>query len=504
MKQAYLLVLCIGLMMLGCERNSPSPDELISQTPQAPAGLSYASVVNAREFSGFFTGPPTYNSFGAVPQFEIVALRDENGNAVSSEILTEFISILNPTDEIITTDQEYTVTNSKDIGQIVFADGHPLGVGTYFFDIKMSTQFDDQLFEAVFENALELELGPQLASGLIYVPGGQNLLAGSSDQSTEPLVFGANPDIRFELGDFTEKLTIDASTGQISVASGYTPSAEPEIVSPTINVISNISDEVVSFSDAITIYLSNDPVTVPKARVNVFYPTLEAENTEFGYRIHVVEEGDPDMVWNSANPSPLTAEDRPAENVNQKRISINLVKPSVDAQVPHESWVILNSQDLSAYQFGFDVEAEFFTKNRFVEYLSTDGTAPSLMRFYVSTDYVGDAGSATWTDETDQLISNIEEGGVFEAGNDFDGFPYPGDQKEYGFSDPDNLKNPDQNGDNVFTRSILNMADYVGQSNVTCAFRVYTTFEGTLTRDGNADRSGQYWLEDFHITAFEQ
>ncbi|MEO1450251.1 MAG: hypothetical protein AAFV07_12035, partial [Bacteroidota bacterium] len=372
MKQAYLLVFFIGILAFGCKRNSPTPDEILNLTPQAPAGLSYATVTNAREFSAFFTSPPTYNSYGAVPKFEIVALRDGNGNAVADEVLTNFVSIINPTDEVIITDQEYTVTNSQNIGQIVFAAEHPLGVGRYVFDIKMTTQFDDQLFETLFENALELDLGPTLASGVIFVPGGQNLLSGTSDRTTEPLVFGANPDIRFELGDFTDRLTIDEKTGQIGVASGYTPSAEPEIIKPTVNIISNISEEVVSFSDAITIYLSKDPVTVPKATVNVFYPTLEAENTEFGYSIHVVEEGDPDMVWNSANPSPLTAEDRPADNVNQKRIFINLVKPSVDAQVPHESWVILNSQDLSAYEFGFDVEAEFFTKNRFVEYLSTD------------------------------------------------------------------------------------------------------------------------------------
>ncbi|MEM9984339.1 MAG: hypothetical protein AAF804_04525 [Bacteroidota bacterium] len=505
MKHAKLLVLCLGLIALGCQKDPIDDGSGLTLTPQAPTDLAYSPVINAREFSAFLTGPPTYNSYGAVPTFQIVGLRDEAGTAINADDIATYASIINPTDVSIPIAEGDTVIvpNSENIGQIIISDENPLGVGKYFFDIKMTTEFDDQVFEATFSDVLEINLGPQLASGLIYIPGGQNLLSGSSDTTTKPLVFGANPDLSYELGDNTDKLTIDPQTGQIGVLSGYQPITEPEIVSPTINVVSNISGEVVSFTDVVQIYISTNPVEVPKATINLFYPTFEAENTAFGYRIETVVPGDADMTWNQANPSPVTAGDRPAENVNQKRISINLVKPSAGEQVPHESWVILNAQDLSGYEFGFRLEAEFYTKNRFVEYLSTDGTAPSLMRFYVSTDYNGNFNNATWTDVSDELVSNIEVDGAFDPANDFVGFPYPGDQQDYGFPDPDNLKNPLRNGDNVFTKSILNLADYIGQTNVTFAFRVNTTFEGTLSRDGNVDRSGQYWLEDFHITAFE-
>ncbi len=505
MNHAKLLVLCLGLIVLGCKKDPISDGNGLTLTPQAPTDLAYSPVINAREFSALFTGPPTYNSYGAVPTFEIAAIRDEAGNAINADDIATYVSIINPSDVAIPIAEGDTVMvpSSQNIGQVIIADENPLAVGTYYFDIKMTSVFEDQVFEATFEDVLEVDMGPQLASGLIYIPGGQNLLAGTTDTSTQPLVFGANPDLSYELGDNTDKLTIDANTGQIGILGGYIPVSEPEIVSPTINVVSNISGEVVSFSDVVQIYISTTPVEVPKATINLFYPTFEAENTAFGYKVETVVPGDPGMFWNQANPSPITAEDRPTENANQKRLSINLVKPSAGEQVPHESWVILNSQDLSGYELGFRLEAEFYTKNRFVEYKSTDGTAPSLMRLYVSTDYNGNFGSATWTDVSDELVSNVEVDGVFDPVNDFVGFPYPGDQQDYGFPDPDNLKDPSRNSDNRFTKSILNLSDYLGMTNVTFAFRVNTTFEGILSRDGNADRSGQYWLEDFHITAFE-
>lgn len=518
MKQLLFAIFTMVFLFSGCVEEA-FDDAKSLQSPQAPTGLKYASVSNAREFSVLVSGAPTYNAYGAVPFFEIVAVKDESGNAIPQSVIDEYFMILNYSEETVKVADEfgyvnasgqliteYTVINSTNIGRILIQTNNPLSLGTYFFDIKMTTTFGDQVFESTFENVFELYMGPALASGLLYVPGGQNLLTSvASAETTVPYVFGANPDYRFELADNTDKFTIDANTGVISLKSGYTASAEPEIVSPAINIISNITDEVVSFSDVVEIYISENPVNIPKLTISLFYPTLEAENIQYGYRVHIVEEGDAAVTWNNLAAQNISGVERPAENANQKRLEINLVRPSAGAQVPHESWAIMNSQDLSSFQFGYDVEAVFYTKNRFVEYL-TDGTSPSFIEAYVSTDYLGDFNSATWTNVTDALVSNIESGAGFEEGTEFMGLPYPGDQNLRGLPNPDNLKDPAKNADDKWVKSMLDLGDYIGMTNVTLALRVYTTFDGTIAYDsgGPFDRSGRYLLSDVNITAYEQ
>lgn len=495
-------------LFFGCEEDTFQKGVEL-KTPKATTDLKYASVVSAREFGIVISASPTYNSYGAVPVFEILAVRDKNGTTVSQDIIEDYFSILNAAEEIITIEavneptKEYTVLNTKDIGKIRIDTGNPLAEGSYFFDIKVTSTFDNQVFESTFENVFELYLGPALASGVLYIPGGQNLLtSGGSKETTTPIVFGANPDFRFELADNLDKFSINPTTGVITLNIGYSPTAEPEIVSPTINLVSNITQEVVSFNTAISIYISNNPVTIPKQTIQVFYPSFEFENTTYGFRIHKVDALNL-YQWQrlASAPAALVGSDRPTENVNQKRLEINL---SQGTQQAHESWVITNSQDLSKYQFGFDVEAEFFSNNQFVEYLSTDGTSPTFMKTYISTNYFGDFNTATWTEITNQLESNIESGGAFINGNEFTGFPYPGDQNLRGFPNPDGLKDSSRNADAKWVRSTFNMADYVGMSNVTIAFRVYTTFPGTISYVFPFDRSGRYLLSDFNITAYEQ
>jgi hypothetical protein len=511
MKKILLLTITLATLILSCEDEAfQNGGDL--QSPNAPTDLKYASVVSAREFGVVISAPPTYNSYGAVPVFEIVAVHDESGTALSQAIVDMYFSILNATEQTVTvesgngTTKQYTVLNTDDIGRIQININNPLAEGNYYFDIKMTSTFDNQEFESIFNDVFELYLGPALASGVLYIPGGQNLLTtGLNNQTTEPIVFGANPDFRFELADNQDKFSIDSSTGVITLNSGYSPSAEPEIVSPTINLISNITEEVVSFSNVVSIYISNNPVVIPKQIIQLFYPTFEFENTIYGYRIHQVNNSG-DVTWRRLAPAPasLVGEDRPLENVNQKRLEVNIVSPSPSNQVPHESWAIMNSVDLTAYEFGFNVETEFFSNNQFVEYLSLDGTSPSFMKAYISTDYLGDFDSATWTEITDQLESNIESGGAFIDGNEFMGYPYPGDQNLRDFPNPGGLKDPAKNGDANWTRSTFNMIDYVGMGNVTVAFRVFTTFEGSISYSFPFDRTGRYLISDFNITAYEQ
>ena len=228
MKNLLFIALTSSVILLGCVEDA-FEDGGISNTPQAPSGLQYSSVVQAREFGVLISAPPTYNSFGAIPTFEIVAVHDEDGNPLDDAIIDDFFSIRNAVPDTVTVDPEnafvnadgdtirtFPAINASDIGRIRIEGGNPLAEGRYFFDIQMTTVFGDQSFSATFERVFELYLGPQLASGLVYIPGGQNLLiSGGATSTTEPIVIGANPDYRFELGDNTDKFTIDATNGVI-------------------------------------------------------------------------------------------------------------------------------------------------------------------------------------------------------------------------------------------------------------------------------------------------
>ena len=67
-----------------------------------------------------------------------------------------------------------------------------------------------------------------------------------------------NSDVYFELGSDQDKLTIDSSTGEITLNNSYSITETIDI-SPIINVVSNISGEVVAFENILNIRLSQTP-----------------------------------------------------------------------------------------------------------------------------------------------------------------------------------------------------------------------------------------------------
>lgn len=502
MKHNILLAFIIGLFLIGCTDEPFGPE--VDRLPDlVPSELVYFEVGNAREFSAFITRPPSFDSDGFIPEFSIVRMRDNDGNEISMDIVNQFVSIDNAIEDVITVSEEdavivngdtirdYSVFNTADLGRVRVSDGNPFSFGTYSFDIQMSItdEAGGETVATTFSNALEVFLGPQIATGLIYIPSGQNLIVGEGQSTTEPLVFGANPDFRFELGDNTDKLNINPGTGALSLVEGFTPSEEPEEIMPTINVVSNITEELVSFSGVVTVYASVDPFDVPKATVTVFYPTFRAAGSEVGgYFIRDIV-NEPNRSWRNLPPNITPVDPRPEANAdNQRRLEVNLVN-SPNAQTPFDSWCILNSQDFRPFEFGFDMEAEFYLENRFVEFLQ-DGSVPSNIQVYISTDFIGDFGSATFEDVSDQLMVTVstDNGGTFE-GSEFVGLPLPG---------------PGDTDDKP-VRCTLNLNEYVGMENVTFAFRVFTTFtEGTISNGAGEGRSGRYIINDFNITATEQ
>src|SRR5690606_24440191 len=140
-----------------------------------------------------------------------------------------------------------TAVNSANNGVITVTSGHTLPPGDYYFTVKVSTQDRGVHYSTVFDDAFHLRINPLLPDRMIYAPKNQNLVYGDPDGKTSvPIVPSGNTDIRFALGNYADKLTIDELTGEISLAPGYVYS-DRESLEMTVHAISNISGEVVIF-----------------------------------------------------------------------------------------------------------------------------------------------------------------------------------------------------------------------------------------------------------------
>ncbi|UXX81291.1 hypothetical protein N7E81_09330 [Reichenbachiella carrageenanivorans] len=498
------------LFMLGCVEDTFMDDASSVKTPEAPSGLTYTPVINAREFTRILSGPPVMNTAGLIPTFEVVEIKDADKNTLD-ESYTQFVSVID-TSMVVTnlteddwfvdasgdTVKQTTSINFQDIGTIVIGDGNTFANGTYYFTVKVTTQDGEQLYSSVFEDVFELQVGPKLATDLLYIPTTQNLLIGQDQKTTEPIVYNANSDIRFELANYKDTLEIDPVTGKISVADNYISISGADEFSPTVNVVSNISEEVVSFDDAITVWVSNFPVYIPKDTVMIYYPTFQAESTLYGYQVEIEELGLVSEPWKRVGATAQTAEDRPDENTAQRMLKLQV--NSGTASQPHTSWLIINSQDLSKYELGFNLEAKFYILNQYVEYLP-DGTTPSELGIFISTDFSNDFASASWTRVDDQVESIIYDGSGYPEANAFMGLPYPGDQTGV---DPDGRKDLTKNADGTWTKCRLDLAPYKSETNVTLAFKFISNFEGEIVFTDGHSRGGSHNVADVHFMAYEQ
>ena len=79
------------------------------------------------------------------------------------------------------------------------------------------------------------------------------------------------------MGSDQDKLTIDSSTGEITLNNSYSITESIDI-SPIINVVSNISGEVVSFENILNIRLSQTPEPIETSVNYFFYPSLKPKS----------------------------------------------------------------------------------------------------------------------------------------------------------------------------------------------------------------------------------
>lgn len=494
-KIVFLSVVWSLIFMMGCQEDTFMGD---SETVyQPPSDLKYMDILGAREGQRIITFPPAVETGGLVPHFEVVKVKDSEGNVLGEEFLKD-ITVTDP--ELVPLKEEDTgemvyAVDYKKSGVIAIAEGNNFTIGNYSFDIKVTTspEGESTVLETVFEDGFKLRVGPVLVSNLNYMPKTKNLLLDGSKKTSAPFIGeSVNTNIRFELASHSDIFVINAEDGVIKLKDGVT--VEEGNYYPQVNVTNTITEEVVSFQgeDFLTIIVSESPVEIPLKTINFFYPTLEAENTLYGYRKFVMDPGAvPDnKIWIQNSSCPLAADDRPESAAGAKSIVTNIVIGG--ESLPHESWVVMNSQNLKNYSFGYDLSAAFWMKNQYVEYLE-DGRTPTDLEVYVSTDFASSVKDATWEKVNVKLKSEINNSGVI-----IDGTPYPGDQRG---EDPDGLKDASANADAKWVKCVLDLAPYKDATNFTLAFKFASYFDGAIS--GATGRGGRFYISDVHMQATE-
>lgn len=520
------LLCCLALTAITCRDSLREIDKVGN-----PSQLTYLPVTDAREGVEMSTVRPTVQTGGLLPEFEIVSIRTEDGTPLDASLM-QYISIagtipvdisVNPPEDIV--DEEgnritsVTAVNSANNGVITVTSGHTLPPGDYYFTVKVSTQDRGVHYSTVFDNAFHLRINPLLPDRMIYAPKNQNLVYGDPDGKTSvPIVPSGNTDIRFALGNYADKLIIDETTGEISLAPGYVYNGR-ESLDMTVHAISNISGEVVAFEEVLTIIITDTPEEMPLETIYFFYPTLNTSVANpsggDGFTVQVVEAGLAPRIWGFANNSAGTSfaapEERPEENTGQTTLMTQTQNPNTR---PHTSWLVTTTQDLTPFQYGHSLSFTYHYQPAYHLYLA-DGRTPTDLEVYISTDYTGgtieDADgnwlNGTWTKVNEVMrcwastTRAVSTGFPWET-NEFVGTPYPGDNTG---PDPDNRKT----GVNFYNRWVKCTYDISSSeisTNFTVAFRVASYFEGELVHvnNNNTDgRGGTFFLSDFYYKAVE-
>ena len=513
---AFLCFLIFSIQ--SCEESSFGEDLQVSKLP---VSIEYPEILNSREFSYIESASPFIDANGHSVEFELVSVR--KGNETLDDTYLEFVSVVNAeyieaTNPI--TEGEMYIEDLGSMGTIIIQDGNPFGYGDYYFTIRLTTNDEaGNVITEIYEDAFHLNVAPGLVEGMSYCPFKMNFVSGESTSSDPAELFGGNPDIRYELATESDKLTIDTATGAISLNSSYSIS-ETEILKPIINVISNVTDESTSFENTFTAILSATPVEVEKEANYFFFPTLRTtakKNVGLGgegySRVFVehlgIKAGDPEetsdwyitnALWKSHKNAnkylpPVKTDDavaiRDAAGVSN---TTKLQMPWWTIENPSDSWIVIDPVNLGLYEGCFNSKAVFWYNLFLNEYSAyeLDGSTPIGLEVKITDNYTGDVTTTSWTQVNDVLECEIDNNGTI-----FTGMPYPGDQTGL---DPDGVKDPAKNANNLWVRCELNLEDYKDASAFTIAFRVKTYFDTTP----NLPVNGMAQLSNVHFVALEK
>lgn len=514
-KYFKLLFFAFGLIFIGsCDSETTFVDNPEKDGFTSPKNLSYSTLIvdETREFKDIISGLPSIDTNGFVPTFEIVSIKDKDGNILDSSY-TNLVSIGNIGQDIKNVNFVKTVVDDPEqpkstasVGKIVINTSDKFTPGKYTFSVKASVTYQGETLSTVFDDVFELIVGPALVSNLLYVPATQNLLTTSPTVgSTKPFIKAGSKDVSYSLGSDSNKLSINSETGVVSINSEYT-FTQNDTITPKVIVTSNVSQESTEFQGEsfLTLIVSSTPVALPKQTKYFFYPTLAALNKAAGIQeMNVLNLGSADaaQVWKRVNRSPLANAERPSFVTGNKTIETNSSLGSFDA---HDSEVILETQDLTLYNEGYvNVATVFYTMNRFVEYM-VDGRTPTDLEIYYSTDYSGDNNkTATWNQINDKVKCLINK----TTGTPFVGTPYPGDQNLRGLPNPDDLKDGTKNADGKWVRNEYDLTPHLNEKYFTLKFVYKSYYMGSLKELGTASptpRPGRYLISDVHFKATEQ
>lgn len=524
-----LVPLNIILLMMGCVEDA----FMSSADNYGPASeLQYMAITGAREHQNVATVPPTFNSGNLTPTFRIVSAR-KGDEQLSSELM-EDVSISNAMlttwrldstywnreDENGDTLREVSAIDISKLGVISINNGNQFTVGDYYFTVEMITEHDGQEFVSVFEDVFHLNIEPLLPDYLIYQLKNQNLIANDPTSKTvAPLMPSANQDVRYELVNYRDTLEIDAATGVVTLSPKYTY-VDVDTLYPVINVVSNISQEQVVFDNSLIVIVSDQPLTMPRETIYFFYPSLKTDGSKpsggDGYSVQIDILGNGEDIWGEVDNSNAkffdTPEERPVTNTGRNAIETQMNSGSIST--PAASWCVLTTQDLSAFEVGYELSLNYYYQPAFQKYMA-DGRTPTDMEVYISIDYTGgdiqNANGAfqngTWTKINDQITCQIGSGknsgkpSGAPWGTEFIGTPYPGDQSG---EDPDGMKVSGQNVYGKWIKCSYDISQYKSVKNFTVAFKTASYFDGELKNDATVPgRSGSYFLSDFNFKAQE-
>ena len=517
-----LSIFIFFLVLISCDKTSFVENDILVQNPY---NLKYMDILNAREGRSISTIAPTIDTGGLIPVYELVSVQKADGTVLDESYL-KFVSI----GQTITKVQNVTDVNGDVVGtrtsydtslngRINIADGNNFTFGDYYFTIKATVESNGEQFSTVFENAFHLNVGPLLPSILIYSPKNQNLVFGTNNKTTQPIIPNSNPEIKFELGSHSDKLVIDGSTGVVSIAPAYQYVAK-ETIKPIVKVISKISNEVVTFSDVLSVIISDTPVSVPIESILFFYPTLKTSGSYptggEGFGVQVDVAGNGEDIWgeldNSTARGFVAPLERPATNTAQTILEVQTNRTTVTD--PTSSWMVATTQDLTPFQYGFKLSFNYYSMPAFQIYMS-DGRTPVDLEVYISTDYTGgdiqDASgnwlNGTWTRVNNNIKCNRSLGvsGAISTGApwgpEFLGTPYPGDQTG---SDPEGRKKPGTTFYNKWVKCSYDIPVSQISKNYTVAFKVSSYFQGSLLNNTNVPgRGGSFYFSDFYFKATE-
>ena len=526
-----LLLLCCYLAVVSCKDTLDSGLGITGN----PSALRYAEITDAREAGAITTAAPTVQTGGLIPKFELVSIVKSDGTVLDQSYL-QYVTVGGTTTKSISVDADgmvdvngnpvtsVDVTNSASNGVITIAAGHNFTAGDYYFTIKVTTEANGQEYSTVFDRAFHLHIGPLLPSNLIYSPKNQNLVYGAGSKTSTPILPDSNPDVYFELGNYTDKLSIDKQTGVISLASNYAYTAR-EVLQPTVKVVSNISGEVIAFENKLTVVITDTPEVMPVETLYIFYPTLNV-NAAYptggaGYTVQTDIRGSSTRIWgnrtNSVASYLVAPPERPATNTGQTILETCTFAAGTPAvTTPVSTWMVTSTQELTPYQYGYQLSFNYYYMPAYQVYMA-DGRTPTDLEVYISTDYTGgdiqDADgnwlNGTWTKVNESMkcqrstsLSGSSSTGA-TWGAEFIGTPYPGDQKG---ADPDGKKRLAQLGTfyNIWVKCAYDINVSQLSKNFTVAFKVASYFEGSLYNGAPVvGRGGSYFISDFYYKAVE-